>query len=129
MEKIKDKIVQFHLNYNFHKLFIIVLFLSNLLYLYYILLIAYNNVLLLDDYWFMAKSNQYGIFGSISWWYNNWQGRFAPQLMTIIIVKANEWLNSLFPYTILLITLFVHSILRLFHQRLPSPKDNIAWYK
>jgi hypothetical protein len=116
MEKIIISINSIHRRHNLHNLLLWLMMAANLVYLYYILIIAANNSIFLDDYCFMANYKKYGLVKSIGWWYNNWQGRFLPQFITNIFVFTYEKINSLLPYSILLISLFVYTIYRLVTQ-------------
>lgn len=89
------------------------LFFGNLLYLLFILVIAYNNIPQSDDYCFMVANKHYGFFGSIRWWYNNWQGRFMPYVCINFFLLIYEKIGSLFPYTLFITFVYVFSIYHL----------------
>ena len=82
---------------------------SNLLYLLFILLIAYHNIPQADDYCFIVAYKQYGFFGSFGWWYNNWQGRFMPYLFINFFLYVYERFGTLLPYTLLMIFVYVYA--------------------
>lgn len=83
--------------------------------LIFTLIIFHFNIPQFDDFCFMAKMNNYGILGSINWWYLNWQGRFLPQLFTNLILLHYEKYNSFFLYGVIIILLFSFSLYRIFY--------------
>ena len=63
----------------------------------------------------MAKMNEFGILGSINWWYMNWQGRFLPQILTNLILYYYIKSDSFLLYGVLSIFLFCFSLYRIFY--------------
>lgn len=102
---------QYHKSWWFNlKTILLFLIASNLLYLLFILIIAYHNIPQADDYCFIVAYKQYGFFGSFGWWYNNWQGRFMPYLFINFFLYVYERFGTLLPYTLLMIVLYVYAI-------------------
>lgn len=83
-----------------HNTSIIFLFIQLIL-LAYIFILGWYNPILIDDYCFLSVQRDHGMFGSIKFWYNNWQGRFMPQLFTNVFV----WIYQKSGSTILLTSL------------------------
>lgn len=129
MEKINSIVGKISKNIGWNSFFTILLCLSNILYITYLLLIGYHNVIISDDYWFMAEYKKYGIIGSLSYWYNYWQGRFGPQLLINIVVRGYELTKTLLPYTIILISTFIFTIHRLLNRLLELASVNKNYSK
>ncbi len=62
----------------------------------YLLVLGYYNSFLLDDYAFIAKVRQQGIFGFISHMYLTWQGRFGAFFLSGLNYKIFENSNLIF---------------------------------
>lgn len=77
------------------------------------LLIFYWDVPQTDDFCFMARMHEYGFWGSLHWWYFQWQGRFLPQLLTNIVMVQYNLFDSMLLYGIFLSTLFIFAIYQL----------------
>lgn len=98
---------------NFHLILNIVLAITNLLFIGYILIIGYYNPIRVDDFCFLQIVKEYDVFSSLQYWYNNWQGRFMPQLFNNVIVLLYDNIGSTLPLTLFHLFLFTFSILRI----------------
>ena len=94
--------------------FLILSFLSIILSirLIFTLIIFFWNIPQTDDFCFMAKIYDYGVFGSIRWWYMNWQGRYLPQFFTNLILVLYKVSDSMLLYGFFIIILFCLSLYR-----------------
>lgn len=81
-----------------------------LLRLIFSLVVFYWDIPQTDDFCFMARMHEYGIWGSIKWWYFNWQGRFMPQILTNLVVYQYKIFDNMLLYGLFLIVLFTYSI-------------------
>src|SRR5207302_385889 len=95
---------------NSQTVFLLFLFFSNISYLSYLITLGYFNRLAADDYCFMKVLNDNGYWGALSFWYNNWQGRFGPHLVIDLVVKLYSYFNSLFIYLLVIIGLYIYSV-------------------
>lgn len=73
------------------------------------LIIFYWNVPQTDDFCFMARMQEYGIWGSIKWWYFNWQGRYLPQILTNFVLYQYKIFDNMILYGFLISILFIFS--------------------
>jgi hypothetical protein len=80
--------------------------------LIFTLIVFYWNIPQTDDFCFMAKIYDFGLFGSIKWWYLNWQGRYLPQLFTNFILFLYKASDNMLLYGILIVFLFCFSLYR-----------------
>jgi hypothetical protein len=115
MEKTHKKLMKIFIKNNFFILIFSFVTIVVLFRLLFTLIIFHFNIPQFDDFCFMAKMNDYGILGSINWWYLNWQGRFLPQLLTNLILFHYEKYNSFFLYGVIKILLFSFSLYRIFY--------------
>jgi hypothetical protein len=76
----------------------------------------------------MAKMNDYGTFGSIKWWYMNWQGRFLPQLFTNFILLEFKKFDNMLLYGIVIIYLFCISVYRCMKNLFKKIKLSLSVY-
>ena len=74
------------------------------------LVVFYWNVPQTDDFCFMARMHEYGFWGSIKWWYFNWQGRYMPQILTNIVLYQYNIFDNMLLYGLFLTVLFTFSI-------------------
>ena len=114
IERIAKKIIRFLKNINAGENILKLIICINIIYIGYLLIIGYYNPLLVDDFAFMAKLQEYGLFGSIDYWYNNWQGRFAPQFLINLIIIEYKWLGTTLPYILFVIALYIYSLPKIF---------------
>lgn len=114
----------------FNYFFLIISFLSIVVLsrLIFTLIIFYWNVPQNDDFCFMAKMNDYGTFGSIKWWFMNWQGRFLPQLFTNFILLEFKKFDNMLLYGIVIIFLFCISVYRCIKNLFKKIKLSLSVY-
>jgi hypothetical protein len=82
------------------------LFILNIIYVLFLLIVAYYNRYALDDYCFLGNLNQYGFWGSIDKIYHSWQGRIFPYI-TINLVLDSQSYTSLFLYLAMVIAGYI----------------------
>ncbi len=95
----------------------------NLAYLLFILVIAFHNVPQADDYCFMVTLDYHGFFGSMMWWYQNWQGRFMPYIIINAFLFIYERFGTLLPYALFLIFIYLFSIYSLLIKIISPPRS------
>lgn len=122
----EEKIMQQNNRSRFFNLKIAALLLlfSNLLYLLFILVIGYHNIPQADDYCFIEVNKNYGFFGSIGWWYSNWQGRVMPYIFINFFLGVYTRFGTLFPYTLFITFVYIFSIYSLL-KKIINPKDSV----
>lgn len=81
-----------------------------IVYVFFILLVAYSNRLAADDYCFKADVLEYGFFQSLKMYYTTWQGRFGAHLIINTVVFFYDSCPSLFVYAVLLVMVFLFAI-------------------
>ncbi len=111
--------VRFSSSSPFHRLLIYVLSFANLLSIVYLLILGYYNRLAMDDYCYLTIRNEHGFFSPFTFWYQNYQGRFAPQFFFNMIAKVFDLTHSLLPFTILFLTLFIWVLYKLLKKIVP----------
>lgn len=92
---------------------------TTLIYLFFIIYVAFYNRLASDDYYFKAKVLEYGFFKSLFVYYTSWQGRFGAHLLINTIIFFNDILPMLFIYSIALLGLYLYSISQILKHILP----------
>jgi hypothetical protein len=85
----------------------------NILFLFYLLLVGYYNRLALDDFAYYGIYKEYGFFNPFTYWYFNWQGRFAPQFFLNFMFMFFDLTGNLFFYPVVVGGLFILSLYRL----------------
>ena len=86
---------------------------ANVLILLYILMVSILNIPTNDDWAFLNRIDNIGIFGFIKDSYNNWQGRFSYYFIFSLFLKLYSYTQSTFLIILFLITIGVHSIFSL----------------
>ncbi|MEO6550175.1 MAG: DUF6056 family protein [Ferruginibacter sp.] len=109
------------------KIAAVLLLSSNLLYLLFMLIIAHNNVPQADDYCFIVTYRCHGFFGSLKWWYLNWQGRFMPYICINLFLYIYDKFGTLLPYTLFIVFIYIFSLYHLLF-KIFSPKA-VIWEK
>jgi hypothetical protein len=94
----------------------------NILFLSYVLIVGYYNRLSLDDFAYMGVLRDYGLLNPFTFWYDNWQGRFAPQLFLNIMFSFYQLTSNLIFYPIILSSIFVYSFYQILHYCFKLPK-------
>jgi hypothetical protein len=102
-----------------HRILFYFLGIANALSLVYFLTLGYYNRLALDDYCYFSAQNDYGFLSPFTFWYHNYQGRFAPQFLINVITKVYETVHSLLPFTTLLLLLFIWATYKLIRRVMP----------
>lgn len=93
------------------RFFYLLLLFCNLVYLSYLVIIAYYNRLALDDYCQINMLQKHGLAGAIKVWYTQWSISVVLKPVYVFFLQLN---NGLFIYVVLLILLFVFVLYRLF---------------
>ncbi len=96
------------------------LLLTNGLFLFFVLKIAFYNRLALDDYCFKAWLKEYGFWGAIHYNYTTWQGRFGSQVLINLTLQLYEVIPTLLLYHIFLIGIYLFSIFKMLSKILPQ---------
>lgn len=107
-----------------NKLIIILLLLTNLLFLAYLMIVSYYNVPQSDDLFFIHRFQSLGLFKSIYWWYMNWQGRFLPMLFTNISLLSFKYFDTLILNSVFLFALYFYSLFCLLKKMIGNPEIN-----
>jgi hypothetical protein len=74
------------------------------------MVVFYWDIPQTDDFCFMARMREYGVWGSIKWWYMHWQGRYMPQILTNFVLIQYMKFDNMLLYGLLLTLLFVFSL-------------------
>ncbi len=120
MENTKYQNILFSSLSSFHRLLFYGLFVANLLSIIYFIMLGYYNRLAIDDYCYQTAQNEYGFFSPFTFWYQNYQGRFAPQFFINLTTKIFGLTNTLLPFTILFLILFTWVIYKLLKKIAPA---------
>lgn len=96
-----------------HQFFLFLFTAGNILFLVYLIGLAYYDRMVTDDYCFLEKLNTYGFWGSIWSWYNTWQGRLGPYSIINSVIKYHSQFPSLFLYVVSIILLYYLAIFRI----------------
>ncbi len=113
MENTKYQNILFSSTRPFHRLLFYGFFVANLLSIIYFVLLGYYNRLAIDDYCYKTAQDEHGFFSPFTFWYQNYQGRFAPQFFINLITNIFGFIHSLLPFTILFQSLFIAIIYKL----------------
>src|SRR5271157_1856942 len=103
----------------YHRFLFSSLYVANLLSIIYFGLLGYYNRLAMDDYCYLSAQNEHGFFSPFTFWYQNYQGRFAPQFFINLTTKIFGLTHSLLPFTIIFLTLFTWVIYKLLKKIVP----------
>lgn len=95
------------------RLFSLLLLFCNLVYVVYLVLVAYYNRLALDDYCQINMLQQHGVVNAIKIWYNHWSISVVLKPVYVFFLQLN---HGLFLYILFLIALFIFVLDRLFRQ-------------
>jgi len=104
------------------------LVLFNIVFLAYVLTIGYHNRLTLDDYSFLGTMRDHGFFSPFTFWYSQYQGRFAPQFFINTALVIYKVLGNMFFYTALISTLFIGAIYQILRFYLPLSRGLLFNY-
>lgn len=96
-----------------HRFLFYLLLTANILSLAYFLIFGFYNRPALDDYCYLSAQNENGFLSPFTFWYQNWQGRFAPIFLINAFLKIYDLVPSLLQLTILLLTSFIWVIYKL----------------
>lgn len=118
------------MNTKVHNLFVVhadrrlMIFLQivNILFAAYILTVGILNRFALDDFAYIGILRDYGFLNPFTYWYTNWQGRFAPQFFLNTMYLISRVSGNLVYYPIILSSIFIYSINGLLRNWLPDYK-------
>jgi hypothetical protein len=94
----------------------------------YLLQLGYFNQPALDDYCILAVYKSHGFHSPITYWYQNWNGRFLPLYVTNFWLMVFEKNNTLFYHALFMVTSYIFAIYRLLNTIFKPKTPYNKWY-
>jgi hypothetical protein len=110
-----------------HSSFLLLLSISNFLFVGYVLHLAFYNRLAMDDFTAVRVFNEHGIIGGVADFYQHWSGRFASACLMLVGLQIYTYLQNLAFWTWFLVIAYsvtwYHGLLLAFKPLINKQQD------